>query len=174
MKKISAFRILTGLIVAVLALSAATPVSADGPVYYDFEIDFVNPVPNPCGFEILEHMTGTLKNQHWYPSDHASPVKLFVTFVNGKSTWSANGKSLNLLVAGPQHMYTIEPAVKYLDILLGTNYFTIVPGTGHVLGSAGQMQYVADWDTGYIIEFIKVVGNLPAEDWQSICAYLAP
>jgi hypothetical protein len=155
-----------------MTLTVVTPAFADGPVYFEEVVDYRDTFPSPCVFDILGHTTVTLKIRICFTENVTGP-KQITTAPNLKATWSANGKSLNLHIGGPQHMYMIEPGVEYLSIVLGTWNFMTVPGTGHVMGWAGQIQSLVDMNT-WESEVIQMVGNPPAEDWEPICAYLAP
>lgn len=172
MKKINFLRTLSVITIAVLMLTVFTPAFADAPVYEELVVDYSATFPSPCGFDIQGHTTGTLKIRIWM-SENGNGPRRFVTAPNLKSTWSANGNSLDLHVGGPEHNYMIEPGIQFMNITLGTWNFATVPGTGHVMGWAGQIQTLVDMNT-WESEVIKIDGNLPAEDWEAICAYLAP
>ena len=172
MKKINFLRILLVVTIALMTLTVVTPAFADGPVYEEVVVDYSATFPSPCGFDIQGHDTGKL-NIRIYMTENGIGPKQLTSAPDLKSTWSANGKSLDLHLGGPEHRYMIEPGVQYLSIALGTWGFMTIPGTGHVFGWAGQIQSVVDMTTGEA-EVIKMVGNPSAEDWEAICAYLAP
>ena len=172
MKKINILRILLVVTIALMTLTVVTPAFAEGPVYIPGVVDDYFTFPSPCGFDIEQHSTGKL-NIRIFMTENGNGPKGFITAPDLKATWSANGKSLDLHLGGPEHRYMIEPGVQYLSIALGTWGFMTIPGTGHVFGWAGQIKTVVDMTT-WEAEVIKMVGNPPAEDWEAICAYLAP
>ena len=170
MKKMDAFRILSVLFIAVLALTAA-PAFAGAPEHSEVDVNSSGTFLSPCGFEIQGRTTGTLKIIHWTDANGRAIERTTTVAPNLKATWSANGKSINLQVAGPGQTL-ITPSYQ-VNLFLGTNMFTIIPGTGHVLGFAGQIKALLDLNTGELLD-LKIIGNPNPADWDAICAYLAP
>jgi hypothetical protein len=55
---------------------------------------------------------------------------------------------------------------------MGTANFITLPGYGHILGYAGHLVVIYDFET-QIYSFEKWVGTGEPLDWEPLCDYLA-
>jgi hypothetical protein len=163
-----------------LVLTAAPAASADTPGQNIIPIDVVEMWPgadNPCGFDIVVHTVGDLRQNFWV-NESGEVTRVIAVWGTVKQTVLANDKSLKSRIQGPVH-YELISGNRYIMVTLGTYVFVTVPGYGHYLNGAGQFieEITIDPTTGEILTstLIKQVGNVEnTDDWRAICEYLSP
>ena len=172
MKRLIYLRVLLIIPMLLLPLASVTSVQAKGPDFFAETIDFTGPVDNPCGFEIVKYVYGTLHYQIFFDKD-GMVIRWHENYGQVNETWSANNKLLNLQVSGDVH-YKIISATEVIQSMLGTYVFITVPGYGRVYGQAGNFSYKWDFtsDPWIFIKAVKEVGAQYIEDWDPICDYL--
>jgi|WetSurMetagenome_2_1015567.scaffolds.fasta_scaffold664751_1 hypothetical protein len=181
MKTIHAFRILLVVVMVSLPLVAVTPAYADKP---DQSRHWTEPVDDTyywyaCGFEnpIVDHVYGTLKGEYFF-NEAGDVVKGNVSYGSMRETWSVNDKHVDLQIQGPIHYRTIVLGAEFYQIYLGVSGIITIPGYGRVYGWSGQ--WVLRWefnpsiDDWEITGVVREVGSTHLENWDAICAYLAP
>jgi len=173
MKAQKKFHFLPSILILVLAAAFVTPVLAGPPEFYDEEIDYTGPLDNPCGYDITDHVYGTLRLQYFF-NEGRSLITGHAIFGPLKEIWSANGKSVNVQISGPVFEIDLSETV-LIQSYKGTDVVITVPGSGRIFGGSGNFTYKFDSSTEpwTLIEIVKAAGTA-SWDWDPVCTYLAP
>jgi hypothetical protein len=163
----------TGVIVMValsqLSVAAAPPTMV---TTRDVVIDITNgTVSAACGFPVHLHTEGFFKTITFVDADGNPTRQISQAVFHG--TLSANGKSMESMVAGPE-MLTFNADGTVTLTIAGVSRRN-VPGAGHVGSSAGQFSILLTFDkSGNVIneELLRQVGL--TDPISEICAFLAP
>jgi hypothetical protein len=174
MKRLKNLLVLSIIPILLISMVFVTPVLADAPVVYSYPLDETGPLQNPCGFEISVHTYGTWEWREFY-NQTGQLVRVQAMWSQARQTWSANGKSLAVMINASGHATLAPDLTSYVVTWAGPGLFITVPGYGHVYGSTGNNTSQYSWpDFWTFIRTIRNVGNPFIENWGPICAYLAP
>ena len=177
MKTLNIFRSLLIIPILLLSMATVTSVHAGKPDMWEDTYPYDETwllEEAPCDFDIYLHHYGTVRYQLFFDNE-GQITRFHAIYGPMKQTWFANSKTLGVQISGPIHSELVSET-EVIETWVGTTSLITVPGYGRVFGSAGYFSRKWDitTDPWTLIEVVKFVGAPYIEDWDPICAYLAP